>query len=59
MQQQHYKGYCLTQHNNHWKIEGYTNTFYGLQAAKNFIDLLAQGITKVNGHCKPFDTQKN
>lgn len=57
--QQHYKGYCLTQKNNLWQIAGFANSFYSLQAAKIFIDIMVQGITKTNGHCKPLTTQKN
>ncbi len=51
--QTHYKGYCITKNaNGSYKIEGFTNTFYGEQLAKAFIDLMA-GATKVNEHCKP------
>lgn len=58
--QQHYKGYCITQqHNGTFKIEGYTNVFYSQQEAKDLIDILDKGITKANGNCIAFATQKN
>ena len=59
MQQEHYKGYCLTHKNNLWYIDGFTNSYYSIDAAKAFIDIMAIGITKANEICKPFTTQKN
>jgi len=38
--QQHYKGYCLIYKNNLWQITGFTNTFYSIETAKTFIDLI-------------------
>lgn len=56
--QQHYKGYCISQKNNLYKIERYTNTFYSLQAAKDLIDIISKGITKANDNTIAFATQK-
>lgn len=59
-QQIHYKGYCIVSvTNGNYKIAGYTNAFYSLQAAKDLIDFLENGITKANVYCKPMQTQKN
>ncbi len=51
--QQRYKGYCLNYCNQLWHIEGFKNDFYSIDLAKNFIDILAGGITKANEHCQP------
>lgn len=51
--QQHYKGFCLIQTNNLWQIAGFANTFYNIELAKQFIDIMEQGVTKVNANCKP------
>jgi hypothetical protein len=60
MQEILYKNYCIVAiGNGSFKIAGYTNTFYSLQAAKDLIDILETGITKANAHCKPLTTQKN
>jgi hypothetical protein len=53
MPTQHYKGYCLTYKHNKWQIEGFTNTFYSIETATAFIDILTNGITKANENCKP------
>ncbi|MCX6210123.1 MAG: hypothetical protein NTZ59_11680 [Bacteroidetes bacterium] len=59
MQQEHYKGYCLTYRHNRWQIQGFANTFYSITCAKEFIDLMSAGVTKANENCKPNKTIYN
>lgn len=54
MTQKLYKGYCIEhQQNGNHKISGFSNVFYSIDTAKQFIDILAMGITRVNENCKP------